>query len=163
MSHLTASLIADPLDVISLTRAMVVCLADLSGPAKKAVAMLVDEVEKRTGLHRATFLAWPARPRPTVVARPFYVPNSTTCQSRAVDWAASSAAIATRRTRTAAGTCRKESSTIATLSFCTNAIELVPAGSDDRPATVHSARPPLETMEGMSRLADKFGLAVWIW
>lgn len=47
--------------------------------------------------------------------------------------------------------------------FGANAIELIPPRSDDRLDSVHFPLPPMEMMEGMSRLADDYGLAVWIW
>ena len=47
--------------------------------------------------------------------------------------------------------------------FGTNAIELIPPRSDDRAESVHFPRPPMEMMEGMSRIADDYGLDVWIW
>ena len=47
--------------------------------------------------------------------------------------------------------------------FGTNAIELIPPRSDDRLDSVHFPLPPLEMMEGMSRIADDYGLDVWIW
>ncbi len=47
--------------------------------------------------------------------------------------------------------------------FGTNAIELIPPRSDDRLDSVHFPLPPLEMMEGMSRIADEYGLDVWIW
>jgi hypothetical protein len=47
--------------------------------------------------------------------------------------------------------------------FGTNAIELIPPRSDDRLDSVHFPLPPLEMMVGMSRLADAYGLEVWIW
>ncbi|MGD0002779.1 MAG: hypothetical protein ABSE06_00975 [Anaerolineaceae bacterium] len=47
--------------------------------------------------------------------------------------------------------------------FGTNAIELIPPRSDDLPDSVHFPRPPMEMMEGMSRIADDYGLDVWIW
>jgi len=47
--------------------------------------------------------------------------------------------------------------------FGTNAIELIPPRSDDKPDSVHFPLPPLEMMEGMSRIADSYGLDVWIW
>ena len=39
--------------------------------------------------------------------------------------------------------------------FGTNAIELIPPRSDDRLDSVHFPLPPLEMMEGMSRIADR--------
>jgi hypothetical protein len=47
--------------------------------------------------------------------------------------------------------------------FGTNAIELIPPRSDDEADSPHFPRPPLEMMVGMSRLADAYGLDVWIW
>ncbi|HEY9075763.1 MAG TPA: alpha-glucuronidase family glycosyl hydrolase [Anaerolineaceae bacterium] len=47
--------------------------------------------------------------------------------------------------------------------FGTNAIELIPPRSDDRLDSVHFPLPPMETMVGMSQIADDYGLDVWIW
>ncbi|HEY2252678.1 MAG TPA: hypothetical protein VGH74_16505, partial [Planctomycetaceae bacterium] len=47
--------------------------------------------------------------------------------------------------------------------FGTNAIELIPPRSDDDLDSPHFPRPPLEMMERMSRLADDYGLDVWLW
>lgn len=47
--------------------------------------------------------------------------------------------------------------------FGTNAIELIPPRSDDDADSPHFPRPPLEMMTGMSRLADDYGLDVWVW
>lgn len=47
--------------------------------------------------------------------------------------------------------------------FGTNAVELVPPRSDDAADSPHFPLPPLEMMIGMSRLADDYGLDVWIW
>jgi hypothetical protein len=47
--------------------------------------------------------------------------------------------------------------------FGTNAIELIPPRSDDAADSPHFPLPPLEMMTGMSRLADQYGLDVWIW
>ncbi|REK09879.1 MAG: hypothetical protein DWQ37_17375 [Planctomycetota bacterium] len=47
--------------------------------------------------------------------------------------------------------------------FGTNAIELIPPRSDDAATSPHFPRPQIEMMEGMSRLADEYGLVVWIW
>jgi len=44
-----------------------------------------------------------------------------------------------------------------------NAVELVPPRTDDDATSPHFPLPPLEMMEGMSRLADNYGLDVWIW
>jgi hypothetical protein len=47
--------------------------------------------------------------------------------------------------------------------FGTNAIELIPPKSDDEDTSPHFPRPKLEMMIGMSKLADDYGLDVWIW
>src|SRR4029077_3585758 len=47
--------------------------------------------------------------------------------------------------------------------FGCNAIELIPPRSDDDANSPHFPRPPMEMMIGMSRLADDYGLDVWIW
>ena len=47
--------------------------------------------------------------------------------------------------------------------FGANAIELIPPRSDDDADSPHFPLPPMETMVGMSRLADQYGLDVWIW
>jgi len=47
--------------------------------------------------------------------------------------------------------------------FGCNAIELIPPRSDDDADSPHFPLPPMEMMIGMSRLADAYGLDVWIW
>ncbi|MBK5290419.1 MAG: hypothetical protein JJE04_01830 [Acidobacteriia bacterium] len=47
--------------------------------------------------------------------------------------------------------------------FGTNAIELIPPRSDDAADSPLFPLPPMQTMVGMSRLADEYGLDVWIW
>src|SRR6478672_8615144 len=47
--------------------------------------------------------------------------------------------------------------------FGTNAIELIPPRSDDAPDSPHFPLPPMRMMIEMSRLADEYGLDVWIW
>ncbi|HXH51627.1 MAG TPA: hypothetical protein VNM47_19985 [Terriglobia bacterium] len=47
--------------------------------------------------------------------------------------------------------------------FGTNAVELIPPRSDDQPDSPHFPLPPMQMMVEMSRLADKYGLDVWIW
>jgi hypothetical protein len=47
--------------------------------------------------------------------------------------------------------------------FGTNAIELIPPRSDDKEDGVHFPLPPMDMMEGMSAIADDYGLDVWIW
>jgi Glycosyl hydrolase family 20, domain 2 len=47
--------------------------------------------------------------------------------------------------------------------FGTNAIELIPPRSDDLPDSPHFPLPPEQMMIEMSRIADSYGLDVWIW
>jgi hypothetical protein len=47
--------------------------------------------------------------------------------------------------------------------FGTNAVELIPPRSDDEPNSPHFPLPPMQMMVEMSRLADEYGLDVWIW
>ena len=47
--------------------------------------------------------------------------------------------------------------------FGSNAVELVPPRTDDAADSPHFPLPPLEMMTGMSKLADAYGLDVWIW
>jgi hypothetical protein len=47
--------------------------------------------------------------------------------------------------------------------FGCNAVELIPPRSDDDASSPHFPLPPLDMMEGMSRVADEYGLDVWIW
>jgi len=47
--------------------------------------------------------------------------------------------------------------------FGANAVELIPPRSDDDADSPHFPRPPMEMMTAMSRLADDYGLDVWVW
>ncbi len=47
--------------------------------------------------------------------------------------------------------------------FGTNAVELIPPRSDDAADSPHFPLPQIDTMIGMSRLCDEYGLDVWIW
>jgi hypothetical protein len=49
--------------------------------------------------------------------------------------------------------------------FGANAIELIPPRSDDAHLldSMHFPLPPMETMVGMSQIADDYGLDLWIW
>ncbi len=47
--------------------------------------------------------------------------------------------------------------------FGINAVELIPPRSDDDDLSPHFPLPKMETMIGMSRLADDYGLDLWIW
>ena len=47
--------------------------------------------------------------------------------------------------------------------FGTNAIELIPPRSDDAADSPHFPLPQPDTMIGMSRICNEYGLDVWIW
>jgi hypothetical protein len=47
--------------------------------------------------------------------------------------------------------------------FGTNAIELIPPRSDDERDSPHFPLPPMRMMTEMSRLANAYGMDVWIW
>jgi hypothetical protein len=47
--------------------------------------------------------------------------------------------------------------------FGCNAIELIPPRSDDAADSPHFPLPPLRMMTEVSRLADEYGLDVWVW
>jgi hypothetical protein len=47
--------------------------------------------------------------------------------------------------------------------FGTNAIELIPPRSDDADDSPHFPLPKMQMMVEMSRIADEYGLDVWIW
>jgi hypothetical protein len=47
--------------------------------------------------------------------------------------------------------------------FGTNAIEIIPPRSDDEPDSPLFPLPPAQMMVEMSRIADSYGLDVWIW
>ncbi|MDR3698423.1 MAG: hypothetical protein P4L56_02235 [Candidatus Sulfopaludibacter sp.] len=47
--------------------------------------------------------------------------------------------------------------------FGANAVELIPPRSDDAADSPHFSLPPMQMMIEMSRLADSYGLDVWIW
>jgi hypothetical protein len=47
--------------------------------------------------------------------------------------------------------------------FGTNAVELIPPRSDDDADSPHFPLPPMQMMIEMSRIADSYGMDVWIW
>lgn len=47
--------------------------------------------------------------------------------------------------------------------YGTNAVELLPPHTDDLPDSPHFLLPPRQMMAEMSRIADDYGLDVWIW
>lgn len=52
---------------MDLTRSTVICASRLSAPERKAVAMLSEEVEKRSGIKWATLEEWPAGDGPLII------------------------------------------------------------------------------------------------
>src|ERR1051326_1467438 len=51
---------------LELSKALVVVPDNLSGPEKKTVTMLLEEVEKRTQIRWERTAAWPSSPRPVI-------------------------------------------------------------------------------------------------
>jgi hypothetical protein len=47
--------------------------------------------------------------------------------------------------------------------FGSNAVELIPPRSDDAADSPHFPLPQIDTMIGMSRICDEYGIDVWIW
>jgi hypothetical protein len=47
--------------------------------------------------------------------------------------------------------------------FGNNAIEMIPPRSDDSPDSPHFPRPQIDMMARISKLADDYGIDVWIW
>jgi len=58
------------MNLLDLRRALVVCPPDLSGPERKAVALLIEEVEKRTRIAWPCASTWPTDGRPVVAVGP---------------------------------------------------------------------------------------------
>jgi hypothetical protein len=57
--------------MLDLSRATVVAPRDLSGPGRKAVTMLLEEVEKRTQIRWPAAETWPRANQPLIVVGPF--------------------------------------------------------------------------------------------
>jgi hypothetical protein len=55
---------------MDLTKASVVFPPNLSGPERKAVTMLIEEVEKRTQVHWSSSSAWPSGEAPVIAVGP---------------------------------------------------------------------------------------------
>ena len=216
---------------IDLTRAVVVHPPEQTSPERKAVAMLVEEVEKRTGLTWPCAHLWPADARPVIMVG--LASGVTACGGPFTDEQLTDGDTATpegyrvrvqarvpptvlvigndprgvlygvgrllRQLRLRRGEAYLPAGLNITTaphyrlrghqlgyrdktnSYCAwdvpqweqyirdlvvfgaNAIELIPPRSDDKPDSVHFPRPPLDMMREMSRLADEYGLGVWIW
>jgi len=219
-------------NALDLKDAVVVCPPNLSGPERKAVTMLLEEVEKRTRFRWPVMDSWPASNATTIA-----VGNRDALESFAGPRAAELRTIARRsgaegyqlavRSRQGSSVVyiigndargvlfgvgrllrelrmQRDSLTVADdleistapkyplrghqlgyrpkthsydawdlptweqyyrdlAVFGCNAVELIPPRSDDDADSPHFPRPPMQMMIGMSRLADDYGLDVWIW
>jgi len=223
---------ADAEEMIDLTNASVVFPSGATARERKAVQILVEEVQKRTGVRLPHGAEWPAGGRPTIaigrigsfgsggsgersdaleLPRPgregYQVavhrrgggPPTVWVQgtdergvlfgtgrllrelrmSRGVVRAPTALAISEAPTQTIRGhqlgfrpktnsydgwTVPMWDQYIRDLAvFGNNAIELIPPRSDDAPDSPHFPMPQMDMMIEMSRLADEYGLDVWIW
>ncbi len=223
---------AVPSAALDLSKAVVVSLENVSGLEKKAVTMLVEEVEKRTQIRWERSSSWPPSPTPVIAVGPAPALNSFAGEfaeelsnDRGVDGAEGYRIRVKRRKNTPVvlvigndargvlfGIGRllrvlrmgpgvvtlPDNFSIATVPryrlrghqlgyrpktnsydawdvarweqyirdlivFGCNAIELIPPRSDDDADSPHFPLPPMEMMMQMSRLADEYGLDVWIW
>ena len=59
-----------PCAALDLSKAVVVFSPNLSATEKKAVTMLVEEVEKRTQIHLESSTAWPSSATPVIAIGP---------------------------------------------------------------------------------------------
>lgn len=227
-------LVAAPMraNALDLKNAVVISPPNLSGPEKKAVTMLVEEVEKRTRVLWPQMNAWPSNNAAVIVVgnksalEKFAGPHAKELQSLRGATGAEGYQVSVKRSQGNAlvfvvgndargvlfgvgrllrelhlqrgGVTVDDDLDIATAPkyplrghqlgyrpkthsydawdlpvweqyfrdlavFGCNAIELIPPRSDDDADSPHFPRPPLEMMIGMSRLADAYGLDVWIW
>lgn len=217
---------------LDLRDAVVLTPPELTGPERKAVQMLVEEVAERSQVRWPVVHAWPDPPRPAIVVTPSgrvrqlggrfaeevgaerNLPGREGYRLR-VKGAGGPAAVFVlgtdsrgvlfgvghllRKLRMARGTVRLPANLDVTTApryplrghqlgyrpktnsydgwslpmweqyyrdlilFGANAVELIPPRSDDDADSPHFPLPPLEMMVGMSKLADDYGLDVWIW
>jgi len=216
---------------LDLTGAVIVTPSGLSGPQKKAVTMLVEEVEKRTRVQWQETNSWPTSNAPVIAVGTrssleyLAGPHAGELPARNVD-AAEGYRVSVRRDgpnpvvyiigNDVRGVLfgvgrllrelhmRRRSVSVEDdldiasapryalrghqlgfrpkcnsydawdlptweqyfrdlIVFGCNAIELIPPRSDDDTYSPHFPRPPMEMMVGMSRLADEYGLDVWVW
>lgn len=68
LSLLTLLFATHRIAAVDLTRAVVVTPPDLKNPEAKAIQVLIEEVEKRTGLRWSVAHAWPTDPQAAVIA-----------------------------------------------------------------------------------------------
>jgi hypothetical protein len=218
--------------LLDLTEAVVFSPENVSGPEKYAIAMLVDEVEKRTQIRWMTSSEWPGPARPviavgsssslstvagrfaqelarepgtaapegyrlkTMTAGPAPVVLVVGNDSRGVLFGVGHLLRNLHMTQRKIALQGNLSLTTApryalrghqlgyrpktnsydgwTLAmweqyirdlivFGTNTIELIPPRSDDDADSPHFPLNPMDTMIGMSRICDQYGLDVWIW
>ena len=223
---------AFPSAALDLSKAVVVSPETLSGPEKKAVTMLVEEVDKRSEIRWEGASSWPVGPMPVILVGQVSELRSKAAElgaelsdDRGVQGPEGYRIRVTRRNRApvvivAGNDARgvlfgighllrslRMGSGIVTLPdkfsvatvpryclrghqlgyrpktnsydawdvarweqyirdlivFGCNAIELIPPRSDDAASSPHFPLPPMEMMTHMSRLADEYGLDVWIW
>jgi hypothetical protein len=223
-----------PCAAIDLSHAVVVTPADLSAQEKKAVGMLVDEVEKRTHVRWKVEHAWPAGDAGVLAVGPAAslagfagkfagaLSNEAASKNEPARKAAEGFRIRTqgqnvlvagndargvlfgigyllRHMHMNPGKITLADETNVTTAphyrlrghqlgyrpktnsydawdlaqweqyyrdlavFGCNAVELIPPRSDDDRTSPHFPLPPMEMMAGMSRLADEYGLDVWVW
>jgi hypothetical protein len=219
---------AAPCLAADLTRAIVVTPPGLSPREQKAVEMLLDEVDKRTGIRWPVAHAWPNDGQPVVAVGPaklldqFAGPLADRINDELPPDAAEGFRIRTdgervvilgndergvlfgvgyllRRLHMRPNEITLDDGLVVTTApryplrghqlgyrpktnsydawdlpqweqyyrdlavFGANSIELIPPRSDDADTSPHFPKPPMEMMVGMSRLADDYGLDVWIW
>src|SRR6266516_2716601 len=217
---------------LDLSKAVVVSPENLSGPEKKAVTMLVEEMGKRTDLRWERASSWPSSPTPVIAIGPVSALHSFAgefaedlAKDRGVD-GAEGYRIRVKRRKNASvvlvvgndargvlfgighllrslrmgrgAVTLPDNFSVATVPryrlrghqlgyrpktnsydawdvarweqyirdlivFGCNVIELIPPRSDDDADSPHFPLPPMEMMVQMSRLADEYGLDVWIW
>ena len=217
---------------LDLGKAVVVSPSNLSGPEKKAVAVLVEEVEKRTQIRLQTSNAWPAESTPVIAVGPasaltaFAGKHAATLAADRGVAGAEGYRIRIQKTGAAPAvfvigndtrgvlfgvghllrTLRMDRQSIqlpddfgaATAPkiplrghqlgyrpktnaydawsvpiwdqyirdltiFGTNAIELIPPRSDDADDSPHFPRPKMQMNAEMSRIANEYGIDVWVW
>lgn len=211
---------------LDLSQAVLLTPADLAGPERKAVDMLVDEVGKRSRIHWTETHFLPADNTPVVAVGPAPLLKTVAATyAEAINPPQAAEAyqlkVMDRRTALVAGTdargvlfgvgrllreLRMEKNAVripATLDIATapkyplrghqlgyrpkvnsydgwtvpmweqyyrdlavfgiNTVELLPPRTDDNPESPHFVMPQIDMMANMSRLADEYGLDVWIW
>jgi hypothetical protein len=221
-----------PSAALDLSKAVVVFPQNIAGPERKAVTMLIEEVDKRTRIRWERTSSWPVGPMPAILVgqvselRSFAAElGAELSDDRGIQGPEGYRIRVTRRNRApvvvVAGNDARgvlfgighllrslrmgsgavtlpDNFSVATapryrlrghqlgyrpktnsydawnvarweqyfrdlIVFGCNAIELIPPRSDDAASSPHFPLPPMEMMVQMSRLADEYGLDVWIW